>query len=74
MTCRESKAAKNNTGSRSEVREWGCVCVCVFASAVLTMLARGQPSEMLCWPVDVYTPPWGLGGGGPRPELLIPKE
>lgn len=45
-----------------------------FVLAVLTMLARGQPSELLCWPVDVKTPPGGLGGGGPRPELLIPKE
>lgn len=42
--------------------------------AVLTMLVRLLPSELLCWPDDVYTPPRGLGGGGPRPELLIPKE
>lgn len=30
-TCRESKAAKKGAGSRSEVREWGRVCVCVRA-------------------------------------------
>lgn len=46
----------------------------MLALATLTMLARGQPSELLWWPADVYTPPSGLGGGGPRPELLMPKE
>lgn len=40
----------------------------------LTTLAAGQPSEPLCCPDDVYTPPGVLGGGGPKPELLIPKE
>lgn len=54
-----------------EGREPGAVCGFVFA--VLTMPAREQPSELLCWPVEVYAPPGGLGGGGPRPELLIPK-
>lgn len=34
----------------------------------------GQLSEAPCCPDDVNTPPGALGGGGPRPELLIPRE
>lgn len=41
---------------------------------MLTTVGAGQLSEVPCCPDDVYTPPGVLGGGGPRPELLIPKE